>query len=112
MKINSKSRFSLKDLLRRWLWTGQLRQKDCTHRAQVLIQETDLYECRDCLASGDAWFHLRLCMACGYVGCCENSKNKHALTHFEHSTHPIVRSIEPDEDWMWCYADEAFLSPE
>lgn len=112
MNKQASSRFNLKDLLRRWLWTGQLSEKACTHRDQILVFKTELYECPDCVLSGDSWFHLRLCMACGYVGCCENSKNKHALAHFKQSSHPIVRSIEPAEDWMWCYADEAFLSPE
>jgi uncharacterized UBP type Zn finger protein len=62
--------------------------------------------CEECLAMGDSWVHLRLCMSCGHVGCCDDSKNKHATKHFHHTKHPIVRSLEPGERWGWCFADE------
>jgi uncharacterized UBP type Zn finger protein len=58
---------------------------------------------------GDRWVHLRLCLSCGHVGCCDSSKNKHASAHYRHVKHPIVQSFEPGEDWRWCYADEMFL---
>ena len=57
----------------------------------------------------DTWVHLRICMRCGHVGCCDNSKNKHATAHFKASGHPIIKSIEPGEDWAWCYVDETYL---
>jgi uncharacterized UBP type Zn finger protein len=60
---------------------------------------------------GDTWVHLRLCRSCGHVGCCDSSKNKHASAHFRETTHPIVASLEPGEDWSWCYADEVVLEP-
>ena len=63
--------------------------------------------CEECLAQGDTWVHLRLCLACGHVGCCDSSKNKHATKHFHRTKHPVIRSWEPGERWMWCYADEA-----
>ena len=66
--------------------------------------------CEECLASGDTWVHLRLCLECGHVGCCDSSKNKHATKHFHQTKHPIVRSFEPGEDWRWCYVDEVFLN--
>jgi uncharacterized UBP type Zn finger protein len=65
--------------------------------------------CEECLNSGDVWVHLRLCMHCGHVGCCDSSKNRHATAHFHHSHHPVVRSFQPDEDWMWCFLDQVYV---
>lgn len=62
--------------------------------------------CDDCRARGDTWTHLRSCLECGYVGCCDDSKNKHATAHFEATGHPTIASLEPDEDWRYCYVDE------
>ena len=63
--------------------------------------------CQECLASGHTdWVHLRLCRTCGHVGCCDDSKNTHATKHFHATHHPIMSSIEPGEDWSWCYVDE------
>jgi uncharacterized UBP type Zn finger protein len=67
--------------------------------------------CEECLAMGDTWVHLRLCTACGHVGCCDSSKNKHATKHFRSTGHPIVRSLEPGEEWGWCYVDEVGFDP-
>jgi uncharacterized UBP type Zn finger protein len=65
--------------------------------------------CEECLAMGDSWVHLRLCMSCGNVGCCDNSKNKHARKHFKAGRHPIIRSFEPGEDWLYCFADDMLV---
>jgi uncharacterized UBP type Zn finger protein len=62
--------------------------------------------CEDCLKIGSAWLHLRLCLTCGHVGCCDSSPNRHARKHFHHSGHPIIQSFEPGEDWRWCFVDE------
>jgi hypothetical protein len=67
--------------------------------------------CEECLAAGTPWVHLRICMTCGHVGCCDSSIGKHATKHFHTTDHPIVDSYEPGEDWGWCYIDEAFLEP-
>jgi len=67
--------------------------------------------CQECLAMGDTWVHLRLCMQCGHVGCCDDSKNRHATKHFKATHHPIVRSLEPGETWGWCYVDEIGFDP-
>jgi uncharacterized UBP type Zn finger protein len=77
----------------------------CTH--VTLIQEVrpSADGCEDCLKSGDWWVHLRMCLICGHVGCCDNSTNQHATKHYHTSGHPIMRSIEPGEDWRWCYVD-------
>ena len=65
--------------------------------------------CEDCLATGGRWVHLRLCLTCGHVGCCDSSPNKHATAHFHASAHPLVQSFEPGENWVWCYADDTLL---
>ena len=62
--------------------------------------------CVECLAMGARWVHLRRCAECGHVGCCDSSPNKHATAHFHGTTHPLVQSFEPHEEWYWCYADE------
>jgi CPA2 family monovalent cation:H+ antiporter-2 len=62
--------------------------------------------CDDCRALGDTWTHLRVCLECGYVGCCDDSKNRHATAHFERTGHPAIASLEPGEGWRYCYVDE------
>ena len=62
--------------------------------------------CKECLEMGDSWVHLRVCLECGHVGCCDSSKNKHATKHFHASEHPVVRSFEPGEAWGYCYVHE------
>ena len=83
----------------------------CTHLDHV--QVTELPEqvdgCEDCLDVGDGWVHLRICLECGKVGCCDSSPNKHASAHAHHSGHPLIRSIEPGEDWSWCYSDQVMM---
>jgi uncharacterized UBP type Zn finger protein len=81
----------------------------CKHLDQIRIREAKGRVCEDCVKTGDTWVHLRLCLSCGHVGCCDSSKNKHATKHFHATKHPIIRSIEPGEDWLWCYVDE--MSP-
>ena len=67
--------------------------------------------CEDCLRDGGRWLHLRVCMTCGHVGCCDNSPNRHATAHWhEHPDHPVIRSFEPGEDWWWCYADNLMFT--
>ncbi len=62
--------------------------------------------CEECEKTGDKWVHLRLCLSCGHVGCCDSSKNKHATKHFHKTNHPVIKSYEPQENWKWCYVDE------
>ena len=66
--------------------------------------------CPDCLAIGSSWVHLRVCLACGHVGCCDSSPHRHATAHYQHTHHPIITSGEAGETWAYCYPDEAFLS--
>lgn len=67
------------------------------------IPEPQTRECAACVAMGDGWVHLRMCLVCGNVGCCDSSPNKHATAHFHDTDHPVVRSAEPRERWLWCY---------
>ena len=62
--------------------------------------------CEECLALGDDWVHLRRCLSCGHIGCCDESKNKHATKHFRKVKHPVIQSFEPGESWRWCFVDE------
>ena len=81
----------------------------CSHLGEMKFTTTKTHVCEQCVKMGDRWVHLRLCMECGNVGCCDSSKNKHATKHFHASKHPLMRSIEPGESWVWCYVDD--LSP-
>lgn len=83
---------------------------ECTHLDQIRIRSTETRVCEDCIKTGDDWVHLRLCLTCGHVGCCDSSKNQHATKHFHGTEHPLVRSIEPGEHWIWCYMDEIALA--
>lgn len=78
----------------------------CSHLDMIhqVTPRTD--GCEECLAMGDTWVHLRVCRTCGHVGCCDESKNRHARMHYHDTGHPIIQSLEPGEDWMWCFVDQ------
>jgi uncharacterized UBP type Zn finger protein len=78
----------------------------CTHVGEIKDVTPSADGCEDCLAIGGRWVHLRLCVTCGHVGCCDSSPNKHATAHFRHTGDPLVQSYEPGEEWFWCYADQ------
>jgi len=82
---------------------------ECTHTDQIRITEPTKHVCEDCVKTGDTWVHLRMCLTCGHVGCCDSSKNKHATKHFHSTKHPVMRSAEPGESWVWCYVDERMV---
>jgi uncharacterized UBP type Zn finger protein len=84
----------------------------CTHLEQVQVLTPSSEGCEECLELGDTWIHLRMCTQCGQVGCCDNSKNRHASKHYRATGHPISRSLERGATWLYCYADEVFLSDE
>ncbi len=81
----------------------------CTHFNLVQEVTPSAEGCEECLAIGDRWVHLRICQICGHVSCCDSSKNKHAMGHFHATGHPVVKSFEPGEDWLWCYIDKTFV---
>lgn len=79
----------------------------CTHLDTVEYTDAPVGAgCEECLKIGSRWVHLRLCQQCGKVGCCDDSPHRHASAHFAESAHPIIRSIEPGEQWSWCFVDE------
>jgi len=83
----------------------------CTHIGKIKKIPRPLTPegCEECLKSGDVWVHLRLCLICGHVGCCDQSKNKHATKHYHKTNHPLIKSFQPGENWTWCYIDEIFI---
>ena len=84
----------------------------CKHLAQVRDVEPKTPDgCEECLASRDEWVHLRLCLECGHVGCCDDSPNRHATKHFHKTKHPVMRSFEPGEDWGFCFVENLFIEP-
>lgn len=85
-------------------------QVACTHLDQIHDVAPNSDGCEACRAMGDTWVHLRECLTCGNVGCCDASKNAHATQHFHTDHHPIIRSFQPGEDWGWCYVDEVMMS--
>jgi hypothetical protein len=87
----------------------------CAHLDQVRVTQLPVAVdgCEDCLATGGAWLHLRICLGCGHVGCCDDSPGRHASAHGSSSGHALIRSLEPGEEWCWCFVDEvAMLIPE
>lgn len=86
--------------------------QQCKHLAQVRdVQPKTPDGCEECLASGDEWVHLRLCLECGHVGCCDDSPNRHATKHFHRTKHPVMQSFEPGEDWGFCFVENLFIEP-
>ena len=83
--------------------------KRCSHREHIRPVAPVADGCQKCLELGEPWLHLRLCTQCGHVGCCDNSKNRHATQHFHDTRHPVVRSFEPGATWLYCYVDELFM---
>src|SRR5688572_16753614 len=83
----------------------------CAHTGEAKIHSVKRpgSGCEDCLKMGGSWVHLRECLTCGHVGCCDNSPNRHATAHFHATKHPIITSVERGENWCWCYVDERVL---
>lgn len=80
----------------------------CTHLDQIAVRElpASVDGCEDCLRTGSKWLHLRICLMCGHVGCCDDSPERHATAHAQTASHPVIRSLEAGEQWCWCYVDE------
>jgi CPA2 family monovalent cation:H+ antiporter-2 len=83
--------------------------KNCGHLDLIRPVTARTAGCEECLKSGDSWVHLRLCLTCGHVGCCDDSKNHHARQHAEHSKHPLMQSYEPGERWFYCFIDKVTM---
>lgn len=79
----------------------------CEHLRSLTVAEPTTSEgCEDCIPIGGRWLHLRMCMACGHVGCCDDSPNRHATAHYSSTEHPVIQSFEPGERWAWCYVHD------
>jgi len=80
----------------------------CSHLDQITLEELpeSVDGCEDCLRAGGKWLHLRICLSCGHVGCCDDSPSRHATAHARETSHQLIRSLEPGEVWSWCYVDE------
>ncbi|MGH8931601.1 MAG: UBP-type zinc finger domain-containing protein [Egibacteraceae bacterium] len=101
-------------MIQRWVVAadadGRPTRQDCPHLGTAREVAPSITKgCEDCLREGTQWVHLRECLACGYVGCCDNSPRRHATAHWRATDHPLIRSFEPGEDWAWCYPDALFL---
>ncbi len=81
----------------------------CSHLDRIHPVFPSASGCEECLRIGDEWVHLRLCLVCGHVGCCDTSKNKHATAHFHETEHPVMKSLELLDDWAWCFVDEEYI---
>jgi uncharacterized UBP type Zn finger protein len=84
----------------------------CEHLSEYPSRPATVRGCEECLRTGDTWVHLRMCLACGHVGCCDQSPNRHASAHFHQTDHPVIRSVEVGEAWTWCFVDELGYDPE
>ncbi len=84
---------------------------NCTHLDQIYDVEPSAQGCEECLKTGDWWVHLRECLVCGHVGCCDSSPNRHATKRFHSTEHPLVQSFEPGENWIFCYVDKVVMEP-
>lgn len=91
------------------LMTGRAGNVECTHLDQIQVTKPVTRMCAACFSEGTSWPALRMCLTCGFVGCCDMSKNKHMKQHHEESGHPLMRSVNMDEGWVWCYVDSAFM---
>ena len=101
----------LTDGIRRAVFQGSLRRRDCSHLDMVSVTDVPVTpDCGACREEGTQPVHLRMCLACGTVSCCDSSPAKHARRHFTQTGHPLIRSVEPSEEWLWCYPDRAYLT--
>ena len=84
----------------------------CAHVSLIeAVRPSSPDSCLGCVALGDSWVHLRICLICGHVGCCDESKNQHATRHFHETSHPVLQSYERGESWRYCYVDDIELPP-
>ena len=81
----------------------------CVHKEMIKDVTPSGRDCAECVKSGDVWIHLRMCLTCGNIACCDSSKNQHAKKHAEQANHPVIRSFQPGETWKWCYIDEVMF---
>ena len=100
---------SIQDKVGRFVFQRSFKRRDCSHIDTISVTQTDGSECVGCQVEGTKTVRLRMCLTCGYDGCCDSSEAKHARRHHEETGHPMIRSVEPGEEWVWCYPDKAYL---
>lgn len=98
------------DEVRRVVFQRSFAHRECTHLDTVQESSPRPGPCNDCVREGTRTVHLRMCLTCGVVACCDSSPGRHARRHHEQTGHPLIRSVEPGEEWVWCYLDRAYLS--
>ncbi|MDH3308415.1 MAG: UBP-type zinc finger domain-containing protein [Acidimicrobiia bacterium] len=100
---------SFSEAVRRIVFQRSFGRRECSHLDLVELTSPVQSECAACVDEGTRTVHLRMCLICGEVACCESSPGRHAQRHSEQTGHPLIRSIEPGEQWVWCYPDRAYL---
>jgi uncharacterized UBP type Zn finger protein len=111
MKKDKTGKVRIAAKIKEMIASGQLDSHGCTHVSEIQDVRPSADGCEKCLKLGDTWVNLRLCLTCGHVGCCDDSKNKHASHHHHETQHPMIASYEMGEDWLWCYIEEVSISP-
>ena len=101
---------SASDRFARFVFQKSFKRRECSHLSSIKVKESKGEVCEGCEREGTDTVHLRMCLICGQVGCCDSSKAKHARRHHEQTGHPLIRSVEPGEQWAWCYLDKAYLT--
>jgi uncharacterized UBP type Zn finger protein len=104
------SRHKIINFFLRKAWTGRFAVKQCSHVGMIGDVRPGSDVCERCVALGDTWPALRMCLECSHVGCCDSGRHQHALEHFEETGHPLIRPYgERGMSWIWCYEDRALL---
>ena len=111
MKADSSGSVQIASSIKVAVNQGMVDNKGCSHIAQIKDVNPSSDGCEDCLRIGDEWVKLRLCLICGHVGCCDDSKNKHASRHYHETEHSVIVSYEEGENWLWCYVDKVMIDP-
>jgi uncharacterized UBP type Zn finger protein len=111
MKKDASGSVRLTSKIQEAIEAGELDANECSHLSTIQDVIPSADGCEDCLKIGDSWVHLRLCLTCGHVGCCDDSKNKHATRHHHETSHPVIASYEEGEDWIWCFVDQVGFVP-
>lgn len=109
MDLPSHYPVAIPDLVLKLVFTGMAGEKPCSHLDDIAVTEPTVDVCEQCVAAGDIWPALRMCLVCGFVGCCDTSKNRHMAAHWQETGHALMRSIHRAEGWIWCYEDDAFF---
>ncbi len=112
MKEDASGKVRVKGKIKELYDAGMLDELECSHFIDIKDVAPSAIGCEECLKTGDTWVHLRLCLECGYVGCCDDSKNKHATRHFHQTHHPVIASYEEGEGWIFCYPDNVGINLE